>query len=59
VRAAIEQIDANPLLQRTDVAAERGLRDGARLCRTREIAGLGQGQEIFQPFQVERSVASK
>ncbi|GKT00187.1 hypothetical protein AVKW3434_12380 [Acidovorax sp. SUPP3434] len=57
VRAAVEQLHAHPFLQRADVAAERGLGDGPGLGGAREIAALGQGQEVFQPFEIEGAVA--
>ena len=57
VRAAVKQRHARPVLQRLDVATQRRLRNVARLCRAREVAGLGQREEILQPFEVEGSVA--
>jgi len=56
VRTAVDEVDADPFLERPDVAAERRLRDGARLGGAREVAAVGQRQEVFQPFHVEGSV---
>ena len=54
---AVEQLHAHPVFQGADMAAEGGLGNGAGLRRAREIARLGQGEEILQPFQVQGSVA--
>lgn len=57
VGTAVEQLHAHPVLQGADMAAEGGLGNGTGLRRAREIARLGQGEEILQPFQVQGSVA--
>ena len=56
MRPAVDEVDADPLLERADVARERGLRDEARLRRAREVTALRQRQEILDPLEVERSV---
>ena len=52
--AAHEQGGANPVLQRADAAAECRLRDVAGIGGTREIAVLGECQEVSEPIEVHR-----
>jgi hypothetical protein len=42
VRTTVDQVNADPLLQRPNVARERRLRDGARFSGPREVTGLGE-----------------
>jgi hypothetical protein len=53
LRAAVKQRHTQPFLQRADAPAEGGLRQVARVRRTREVAGVGQRQEVFEPGQVQ------
>ena len=56
VRAAVHEVDADPLLERTDVARERGLRHQARLGRTGEVPALRERQKVLGPLEVEGTV---
>ena len=56
MRAAIDEVDADPLLERSDVPAQRRLRDGARFRGPRKAAALRERHEVLEPFDVERSV---
>jgi hypothetical protein len=51
VGGAVEQRRADPVLQRADATAERGLGDVPVLRGAREVSRLGQGHEIFEPDQ--------
>ncbi|MNN51104.1 hypothetical protein D3C81_1657220 [compost metagenome] len=58
---AVDQGQAEGLLQRADAPAERRLGDEALLRRLGKAAGGGQGDEVFQPFafQVHRASAGR
>ena len=49
LRAAVEQVGAQPLLQRPDAAAEGGLGHVALLGRARKVAAGRQRQEVVEP----------
>jgi hypothetical protein len=50
--AAVHQIGADPLFQRTYSSAEGRLRAAPVLGGTRKMAGLSQGQKVFQPNEI-------
>ncbi|WP_374599474.1 hypothetical protein [Sphingosinicella sp.] len=52
--AAIDKLDAQPLLKRANAAAEGRLRDMAHRCRAREVPCADEGAEIFQPRHFHR-----
>ena len=52
LRAAIEQIGTDPLLQRSNAAAEGGLGAVPLVRGTREIARRRQRQEVVKPDQI-------
>ena len=49
VGRAVEQAGADPVFQCADAPAERRLGQVAGLGRAVEVAGVDQGQEIFEP----------
>ncbi|MNV56005.1 hypothetical protein D3C71_1482710 [compost metagenome] len=52
LRAPVEKLGADPLLQRPNAPAERGLGAVAVLCGARKIPCGSQGHEIFKPDQI-------
>jgi hypothetical protein len=55
IDAAVDQVKAEPGLQRLDAAAEGGLRRIPLFGGAREIAGFGHRQEILQPAQLHHA----
>ncbi len=52
LRAAVEEVDAEPLLQRANAAAERRLRHVALIGRAREVTAGCQRREVVEPRKV-------
>jgi hypothetical protein len=50
IGAAIDQVGAGPGFERLDAPRKRRLRDMAQLGRAAKASGLGQADEIFEPF---------
>src|SRR5207247_5249346 len=55
VDAAVDQVKAEPGLQRLDAAAERGLRRVSFLGGSRKIAGFGHHQKILKPAKLHHA----
>src|SRR5580765_2630530 len=56
VRTTVDQVNADPLLQRPNVARECRLRDGARFSGPREVTRLGERDKVLEPIEVQRTV---
>jgi hypothetical protein len=51
-RVPVDQRGAGPGLERADAAPERRVRDMAALRCPHEAAGLGEREQVFEPFEL-------